>query len=740
MFFSSPPVPFFLEPGCGFFFPYPAGRTTTPMRALVYELMFALNDPQRQAVEHRGGPLLVLAGAGSGKTGTLAHRVARLLRRGADPERVCLVTFSRRAAQELLGRAGRLSDAEAAGRVWGGTFHSVANRVLRLHGRRLGLDPGFSILDQSDVGELLGLVRHDLGLHHHPSGGVTGVHRRSPRPSTLASIYDRVVNTGERLPVVLDRWFPWCAGEAEADGIRAVFEAYTARKRERQLLDYDDLLLCWRALAAVPGLLPGLFDHVLVDEYQDTNALQADILAALCPDGAGLTVVGDDAQAIYGFRAASSRNIVKFTERFPGATVVRLEQNYRSRPPIVAMANAVMSEAGPGTSLTKVLWSDRPGSRRPLLRTCGDEEAEAAAVCDSVLAHRDDGVALHDQAVLFRAAHHADLLELHLTRRNVPYVKYGGLKFLEAAHVKDLLSLLRILDNPWDELAWFRALQLLEGVGGVTARRVMADLGLGPPDGVDSPRPTTGDPNVSPLARLLAAAPRVPAAACEELGGLRAALSDCADGSLPDGATPPPAMQVERLRRWLDPVVERMYDATPARLADLVQLEGVAGAAPTRSRFVSDLTLDPPSSTADLAGPPLLDEDWLVLSTVHSAKGGEWDIVHILHVSDGMFPSDMATGDLDGIEEERRLLYVAVTRARNTLEVNVPLRYHHRRRPLADAHSYAQTSRFLSPPVVELMDKAHVEGRPELADADSQPAVVGAGLAGLDSMLAGLWR
>ncbi len=729
--------------------------------------MFDLNDPQRQAVEHVGGPLLVLAGAGSGKTGTLAHRVARLLRRGADPERVCLVTFSRRAAQELLGRAGRLSDAEAASRVWGGTFHSVANRILRLHGRRLGLDPGFSILDQSDVGELLGLVRHDLGLHHNPPGnrppgnrppgnrppgnrppgnrtpiGERSAHRRSPRPSTLASIYDRVVNTGERLPAVLDRWFPWCAGEAEADGIRAVFEAYTVRKREHQLLDYDDLLLCWRALGAVPGLLPGLFDHVLVDEYQDTNALQADILAALRPGGIGLTVVGDDAQAIYGFRAASSRNIVEFTERFLGATVVRLEQNYRSSPPIVAMANAIMAEAGPGTSLTKVLWSDRPGTRRPLLRTCGDEEAEAAAVCDSVLAHRDDGVALHDQAVLFRAAHHADLLELHLTRRNVPYVKYGGLKFLEAAHVKDLLSLLRILDNPWDELAWFRALQLLEGVGGATARRVMADLGLGPVDGADTSRPTAGDPNVSPLTRLLAAAPRVPTAAREELGGLRAALSDCADGSLPDGATPPPAMQVERLRRWLDPVVERMYDATSSRLADLVQLEGVAGAAPTRSRFVSDLTLDPPSSTADLAGPPLLDEDWLVLSTVHSAKGGEWDVVHVLHVSDGMFPSDMATGDLDGIEEERRLLYVAVTRARHTLEVNVPLRYHHRRRPLADAHSYAQTSRFLSPPVVELMDKAHVDGRPELADADldSQPAVVGGGLAGLDRVLAGLWR
>jgi DNA helicase II / ATP-dependent DNA helicase PcrA len=684
--------------------------------------MFELNASQRAAVEHDGGPLLVLAGAGSGKTGTLAHRVARLLRAGAHPERICLVTFSRRAAQELLRRAGRLSDSAAAGRVRGGTFHSVANRVLRLHGRRLGLDPGFSILDSGDVTELFGLIRSDLGM----SGGGK---RRAPRASTLAAIYDRVVNTGERLPAVLDRSFPWCAGEAE--GIRAAFEAYTARKRERQLLDYDDLLLCWRALGAVPGLLPGMFDHVLVDEYQDTNTLQADILGLLRPDGAGLTVVGDDAQAIYGFRAASSGNLLAFPERFAGTTIVRLEQNYRSTVPILAVANAVMAEAAAGTAMTKVLWSERSGGRRPVLRTCGDEEAEAAAVCDSVLAHRDDGVALHDQAVLFRAAHHSDLLELHLTRRNVPYVKYGGLRFLEAAHVKDLLALLRVLDNPWDELAWFRTLQLLEGVGAVTARRVMDELGIG----------DAHDPNATPLSRLLAAPPRVPAPARQELGGLRSALAESADGSLPGGATPPPAVQVERLRQWLGPVVDRMYDHAAARRADLERLEGVAAAAPSRSRFVSDLTLDPPSSTADLAGPPLVDEDWLVLSTVHSAKGGEWDVVHVLHVSDGMFPSDMATGDPEGVEEERRLLYVAVTRARSALEVNVPLRYHHKRRPLTDAHSFAQTSRFLSPAVRSLMDEVHVEGRPQFDDgpAPGDAAMVDGGLAGVDRMLADLW-
>jgi DNA helicase-2/ATP-dependent DNA helicase PcrA len=364
-----------------------------------------------------------------------------------------------------------------------------------------------------------------------------------------------------------------------------------------------------------------------------------------------------------------------------------------------------------------------------------------------VLAHRDAGVALHDQAVLFRASSHSDLLELHLTRRNVPYVKYGGLRFVEAAHVKDLLALLRVLDNPSDELAWFRVLQLLEGVGAATARRVMGDLGLGPQrpperEAGAAGGPEPGDPNVTPLSRLLAAAPRVPAAARPELAGLRSTLAECADGCLPGGATPPPAVQVERLRQWLGPVLERVYDHVAARQADLQRLESVAAGAPSRSRFVSDLTLDPPSSTSDLAGPPLVDEDWLNLSTVHSAKGGEWEVVHVLHASDGMFPSDMATGDPEGIEEERRLLYVAVTRARSVLEVNVPLRYHFKRRPLTDAHGYAQASRFLSPAVRELMDEVHAEGRPRFDDGlvlgAAVPMVEG-GLAGVDRMLADLW-
>ncbi len=723
--------------------------------------MFELNEQQRQAVAHRGGPLLVHAGAGTGKTGTLASRVADLISDGVAPGRICLLTFTRRAAREMLDRAGHLTTPAAAAQVWGGTFHSVAHRVLRLHGRRLGLGPAFSVLDQGDATEVFGLVRHDVLAEQSewPAGGpadVTAGSRRFPRPDTLASIYSRVVSAAEPLSTVVERDFPWC--RQEVAGIRAIFEGYTARKRARQLLDFEDLLLAWRSLGAVSGgteLLAGLWDQVLVDEYQDTNQLQADILALLRPGGAGLTAVGDDAQAIYAFRAATAHNMSVFAQRFPGTTIVRLEENYRSIPPILAVANAVIAAAaadvvgsGPGSGSAKVLWSGRAGSGRPRLRVCEDEDIQAEAVCDSVLGHREDGVALARQAVLFRASHHADVLELALARRNIPYVKYGGLRILEAAHVKDLVALLRLLDNPWDEVAWFRVLPLIEGVGPATGRRVMADLGL--PSRItplrgDGPAWVAGDPATSPLARLLAAPPRLPEAAAGGLAGLREALMECADACLPGGATPGPGVQVERLNRWLQPAVERRYSSPTARMADLDQLAHVAARYGERGQFVVELTLDPPVATGDLAGPPLLDEDWLVLSTVHSAKGGEWDVVHVIHAADGMFPSDMACRDAEGIEEERRLMYVAITRARDALEINVPLRYHvfgEQFRRSSDRHVYAQVSRFLTEEVRDLMDEVQA-GAPIPSDGaqDAGRGGLGDGAAmeSVDRFLSGLW-
>ncbi|MGH9125648.1 MAG: ATP-dependent helicase [Acidimicrobiales bacterium] len=726
--------------------------------------MFDLNEQQRAAVAHRGGPLLVAAGAGTGKTGTLASRVADLIASGVPPGRICLLTFTRRAAREMLARAGDLTSAAVAAQVCGGTFHGVAHRVLRAYGRRLGLGPDFTVLDQAGTCEVIDLVRHDVLSVGGRLGGGGASGRRFPRPDTLASIYSRVVATGRPLSRVVGRDFPWC--RTEVVGIGAVFDGYTARKRVRRMLDFEDLLLAWQALGATPGgaeLLGGLWDQVLVDEYQDTNPLQADILRLLRPDGAGLTVVGDEAQAIYAFRAATAGNLARFGTDFPGTTVIRLEENYRSIPPVLVVANAVLAAAPATTGSGEdrlALWSRRAGQRRPLLRRCEDEAAQAEAVCDSVLAHRDRGVPLQRQAVLFRASHHADLLELALARRNIPYVKYGGLRVLEAAHVRDLLAALRVLANPWDEVAWFRLLTLVDGVGPATARRVMAALGLEAVAGSGAEPDVPGgwpdcDPAATPMSRLLAAPPSLADGAAPKgglspgsgasrgLAELRAALSDCADGCLPGGGTPDPAVQIERLARWLGPIVERRYKSPAARLEDLAQLGRAAAGYPDRGLFLGEITLDPPAATGDLAGPPLLDEDWLVLSTVHSAKGGEWDAVHVLHATDGMFPADMACGDAEGIEEERRLLYVAVTRARDILEIYVPQRYHVARdqfRRFSDVHLYAQVSRFLTDDVQALMDHQMTLAPPASVPVDAFGAPEAGSLAAVDSFLSGLWH
>jgi DNA helicase-2/ATP-dependent DNA helicase PcrA len=383
-----------------------------------------LTDEQRAAATHRGGHLLVVAGAGTGKTTTLTARLAHLVARGVDPARILLLTFSRGAASELLQRAESATGSRVARQAWGGTFHAVANRLLRRHGQALGLDPSFTVLDQGDVAGLLGLVREELA-EEAGAAAADAARRRRAKPDTMAAILSRVVNSRTPVSAAVARHFPWCT--PDLDELKAVFAAYTARKRRGQLLDFDDLLLCWQALFEAPLVgdeLRRRFDHVLVDEYQDTNALQADLLAELAAGGARITAVGDDAQAIYGFRAADVRNILDFPSRF-GAEVVRLEQSQRSTPPLVAFTNAVIAEAPERHE--KELWSTRDGTARPALVTCADEGAQSAAVCERLLDHLERGTPLSAQAVLVRTGHHSDLLELELTVRHIPYVKYGGL-------------------------------------------------------------------------------------------------------------------------------------------------------------------------------------------------------------------------------------------------------------------------------------------------------------------------
>jgi DNA helicase-2/ATP-dependent DNA helicase PcrA len=651
----------------------------------------SLTDQQRTAVDHADGHLLIVAGAGTGKTTTLASRLAALVERGVAPERILLLTFSRRAASELLRRAEALAGHDVARRVWGGTFHAVGNRVLRRHGRLLGLDPDFTVLDQTDAADLLALVRSELHAHDD----VRTSDRRRAKKDTMGAILSRVINTATPLSKVLHDTFPWCAEEQPE--LKATFEAYTARKRSTLVLDYDDLLLCWSALVRSPAAAPLLdqFDHVLIDEYQDTNALQAEIVAAMAAGSATITAVGDDAQAIYGFRNATPHNILEFPDRF-GARIVVLDRNHRSTPAILATTNAVIAEAEHRHE--KVLWSTRADGPHPGLVVCSDEGAQSAAVCARILEQHERGVALRDQAVLFRAAHHSDLLELELGARRIPYVKFGGLRFLEAAHVKDLVCALRLVINPSDELAWFRVLQLIDGIGPATARKLAPLSGSFDALGTDE---------------------------------LRVALTDARRLARDQGA----GAAIERLRAWLEPIIERHHANAAARISDLDALCVAAESAPSLERFLTELVLDPPSSTGELAGPPHLDDDWLTLSTIHSAKGGEWDAVHVIHLADGSLPSDMATGNDEEIEEERRLLYVAMTRARDRLWCYVPLRYHTGlgRAWWSDRHSYAQRSRFLTDAVVATMAR---EGDP-IVIADPAALDV-APLAEVDSLVASL--
>lgn len=653
-----------------------------------------LNSAQRRAAEYgqkganasfEAGPLLVIAGAGTGKTMTLAHRVAHLIIQGVSPERILLLTFTRRASQEMIRRVDAIvrrsltaggSNVLAAGILpWSGTFHSVGNRLLRRFAANVGLDPGFSVLDRGDAADVMDVVRHELAL--------TGKSRRFPKKDTCLAIYSRCVNAQKELTKVLDESYPWCADwEPE---LRELFRNFVLRKQKSQALDYDDLLLYWNHLVADVEFATEIgswFDHVLVDEYQDTNLVQAQILRSLKPGGNGMTVVGDDAQSIYSFRAAEVENILGFPDQFmPKSEVVILERNYRSTQEILNVANCLIAESD--RQYRKDLFTDKKNGAKPHYVTVEDGDAEAEYVVETILRNREMGMRLMDQAVLFRGAHHSDRLELELLRRNIPYVKYGGLKFLEAAHVKDMLSILRWAENPKNEVAAFRVLKLLPGMGPGNASRCHEQM-------------QRDDYLFSTLRHF-----RAPAAAakdwdefCDLMESLSAYEADDAGWQA----------QLSQVRRWYQPHLERLYDGLETREADLEQLEQISGRYATRERFLTELTLDPPSAAGDLAGDPLLDEDYLVLSTVHSAKGQEWEAVFILNVADGNFPSEFATGKPAMIEEERRLLYVAMTRAKQSLSLMAPLKYHvTQQRRDGDKHVYGARSRFLTEALLQTM-------------------------------------
>jgi DNA helicase-2/ATP-dependent DNA helicase PcrA len=663
-----------------------------------------LNEAQRRAVEHgsdvpdggAAGPLLVIAGAGSGKTNTLAHRVAHLIVSGADPRRLLLMTFSRRAASEMGRRVQRIcrevmgakSGVMTDALAWAGTFHGIGARLLRIYAEQIGLDQEFTIHDREDSADLMNLVRHELGFSKTES--------RFPTKGTCLAIYSRAVNSETPLDEVLKTSFPWCL--AWEPQLRDLFASYVDAKQAQNVLDYDDLLLYWAQMMSEPLIAQDVgerFDHVMVDEYQDTNRLQSSILMAMKPGGRGLTVVGDDAQSIYSFRAATIRNILDFPATFdPPANIVTLDRNYRSTTTILAAANGVIELAR--ERFTKNLWTDRQSEERPRLVTVKDETEQASYIVEKILENRETGMLLKQQAVLFRASHHSGPLEVELTRRNIPFVKFGGLKFLDSAHVKDMLAALRFAQNPRDRVAGFRLLQLIPGIGPQTAAKILDAISADP----------------EPLAALqeIPSPPRSGEdwpAFVEMLGAVRKSEGWPSEIGL--------------ARQWYEPHLSRIHEDADTRKADLLQLEQIASGYASRERFLTELTLDPPDATSDQAGVPLLDEDYLILSTIHSAKGQEWRSVFLLNCVDGCIPSDLGTGTTAEIEEERRLLYVAMTRAKDHLHLITPQRFFtHGQHSQGDRHVYASRSRFIPATLLQFFESTAWPVVAQMTEAERQ--------------------
>jgi DNA helicase-2/ATP-dependent DNA helicase PcrA len=576
---------------------------------------------------------------------------------------------------EVLSERGRAGDRSVVSRLlWSGTFHSVGNRILRLYAKHLGLDPNFTVLDRADAADLMDVVRHELGF--------SAKDKRFPRKDVCLAIYSYRVNTRLSLKQTLEEQFPWVK-EWEADLTR-LYREYVGRKQKNRVLDFDDLLLYWHVMMQNPALAQSLsknFEHVLVDEYQDTSTLQGEVIHALKPDGRGVTVVGDDAQAIYSFRAAAVENILGFADRFkPKAEIVVLAQNYRSTQQILDVSNALMADGA--RQHRKTLLGTRQSPQKPFYVAMDDAAAQAEYITGKILATREIGGSLKRHAILFRSSHHSDVLEVELTRRNIPYVKYGGLKFLEAAHVKDIMSVLRWADNPRNSVAGFRVLKLLPGIGPGIAKQALdyfeaQSYHVAALANFDAPQPVKMDwKRFFQLFEKLA-----------------------------DPATPWPG-QVGLVREWYKPQLERIYDAAWTRMGDLEQLEHLSTQHAGRERFLTELTLDPPVKTGDQSAGASKDEDYVILSTIHSAKGQEWDIVYVLNVSDGNFPSEFSAGKPEMVEEERRLLYVAMTRARNELHLCAPLKYAVTQQPKdGDAHVYGAKSRFMTDKVLDCCER-----------------------------------
>jgi DNA helicase-2/ATP-dependent DNA helicase PcrA len=633
-----------------------------------------LNEAQLAAVTHRDGPLLVVAGAGSGKTRTLIYRVARLIESGVPPGAILLLTFTRRAAQEMLARVERLVG-ESSRAVAGGTFHSFANTVLRRFGGVMGLKPNFTILDRSDMEDVLNLLRTRVGLASRE--------RRFPKKGTLAEVISMARNKQRDLKEEIELDFPHLLEhEAEIVELAAKYDEY---KRERGILDYDDLL--YRMLELLQQYqrareqLSDTYRYIMIDEYQDTNLVQAELVRLLSMRHQNVMAVGDDAQSIYSFRGANFRNIMDFPRLFPNARIIKLEENYRSLQGILDVANEVISRAA--EKYTKALFTRRKGEFRPLLVRAQDEHMQSRFVAERILELREEGMELSEMAVLFRSSFHSFDLELELQRRDIPFIKRGGFKFIETAHIKDVLAHMRIVANPTDAVSWLRALTIVPGVGHRTAERAIETL-------VSAPDPT------KELARLAgAAAPRA-AGGFTRLSSLLKAIGV-------EGMSP--ADQLAIVLEYYLPLMRDAYpDDYPKRERDLEHFQNITQRYRSLEQMLADMALEPPNDSLDGVLATDEDEGYLTLSTIHSAKGLEWRVVFLIWAAEGRFPGPMSS-DFEELEEERRLMYVAGTRARDELYLIYPIHMFDRSR----GFTLGRASRFLDDIPGEVLPTASLQ-------------------------------
>ncbi len=619
-----------------------------------------LNPEQYAVATAPGGPMLVVAGAGSGKTRALTYRLAWLAGQGVPPGRMLLVTFTNRAAREMLHRVQMLIQQETNS-VWGGTFHHIANRLLRTHAARLGLSPDFTILDREDARDVIGTCVTELGINT--------TERRFPHKRVLTAISSFVQNTLEPLDETVRRRYPMFI--KNLDDIAAVLTRYAERKRALHLMDYDDLLVSWLALLRqhdeIRAMLADEFLHILVDEYQDTNAIQGEIIDLLGGTHRNVCVVGDDAQAIYSFRGADVRNILSFPQRYPDAREFRLETNYRSTPDILALANA--SIACNTRRLPKELRAVRPGGLKPAFVMCRDHYVQARFVAEYILHLLDEGRKLNDIAVLYRSHWHALELELELRARNIPYHVRGGIRFFEQAHIKDTVAFLRLIQNPRDEMAWSRAVQLLPRVGPQQARRLWQQI------------ERTDDPLAA------ARAPEAQALLAPSARPFYQQFTALLDTLLSLQA--PAEMMDAILTSFYGDYIDTHYDGAALRKEDIRGLANFSAQYNTLEAFLSDASLAGEfEGETCKTGPE--EQEFVILSTVHQAKGLEWPVVMIPWLSDGRFPTDLAINTPEEEEEERRVFHVATTRAKDELYLVTPQFYYSR-----GAMTLMKPSRFL---------------------------------------------